>query len=97
MCNAKAMSFDFSNKTVLVTGGSRGIGRSIAEHFYRHGANVVISSRKADSLREVVSEVSAGEGGAIDFVAANVGVEAEAYRVVVLAIWPVFVRIVSTT
>jgi NAD(P)-dependent dehydrogenase (short-subunit alcohol dehydrogenase family) len=82
MCKAKAMSFDFSNKTVLVTGGSRGIGRAIAEHFYRHGANVVISSRKADALSEVVKEVSASEGGAIDYIAANVGVETEAYRVV---------------
>ncbi len=82
MCEANQMSFDFSNKTVLVTGGSRGIGRSIAEHFYRYGANVVISSRKADALSEVVKEVSSSDGGAIEFVAANVGVESEAYRVV---------------
>lgn len=36
---------DFSGKAVIVTGGSRGIGRGIAEHFLHAGADVVICGR----------------------------------------------------
>lgn len=36
---------DFSGSVVLVTGGSRGIGRGISEAFLGHGADVVICGR----------------------------------------------------
>lgn len=36
---------DFSGRTVLVTGGTKGVGRGIAEHFLRAGATVVITAR----------------------------------------------------
>ena len=32
--------FSFQNKTAVITGGARGIGRCIAEEFVRHGAQV---------------------------------------------------------
>jgi len=35
--------FDLNNKTILITGSSRGIGKSIAKHSASHGANVIIS------------------------------------------------------
>ena len=35
--------YDFSGKTILITGGSRGIGRSIADKFSQSGANVIIT------------------------------------------------------
>jgi NAD(P)-dependent dehydrogenase (short-subunit alcohol dehydrogenase family) len=40
--------FSVEGKTVLVTGGSRGIGEMIAAGFLANGARVYISSRKAD-------------------------------------------------
>ena len=40
--------FDLTDKTALITGGSRGIGRMIAEGYLQAGAKVYISSRKAD-------------------------------------------------
>ncbi|WP_431922111.1 glucose 1-dehydrogenase [Micromonospora wenchangensis] len=51
--------FSVDGKTVLVTGGSRGIGLMIARGFVRAGATVVISSRKADVCEAVAKELSA--------------------------------------
>src|SRR5258708_2841338 len=45
------------NKVAIVTGASRGIGRSIAEVFVREGAKVVICGRKADTLEQVAREI----------------------------------------
>ncbi|MEU1606667.1 glucose 1-dehydrogenase [Micromonospora matsumotoense] len=51
--------FSVDGKTVLVTGGSRGIGLMIARGFVRAGATVIISSRKADVCEAVAKELSA--------------------------------------
>ncbi|MFY1620278.1 RhlG family 3-oxoacyl-ACP reductase [Micromonospora sp. WMMD736] len=51
--------FSVEDKTVLVTGGSRGIGLMIAQGFVRAGARVIISSRKADVCEQVATELSA--------------------------------------
>ena len=58
--------FDLSNKVALITGSSKGIGRAIAEEMARHGAKVVISSRKADICEEVANAINielAGDAG----------------------------------
>ena len=51
--------FDVSEKTVLVTGGSRGIGRMIAAGFADRGAKVYISSRKESELNAAAEEIGA--------------------------------------
>lgn len=63
------MDISLQGKTALVTGGSRGIGKAIAATFVRCGANVMIVSRKEDSLRATAEEI----GGNIAFMAANTG------------------------
>jgi NAD(P)-dependent dehydrogenase (short-subunit alcohol dehydrogenase family) len=51
--------FGLAGKKALVTGGSRGIGLMIARGLLLAGAEVVISSRKADACEEAVAELSA--------------------------------------
>lgn len=46
-----------SNKTIVVTGGSRGIGFSIAKKFVSEGAKVLITGRSEERLKKAVSEL----------------------------------------
>jgi NAD(P)-dependent dehydrogenase (short-subunit alcohol dehydrogenase family) len=50
--------FSVAGKNVAITGGARGIGRMIANAFVQNGANVYISSRKADVCEEAVKVCS---------------------------------------
>jgi NAD(P)-dependent dehydrogenase (short-subunit alcohol dehydrogenase family) len=64
--------FDLTNKIALVTGGSRGLGRSMVLAFARAGADVVIASRKLEACEAVARDVEALGCRALP-VAAHVG------------------------
>ncbi|MEU5904633.1 SDR family oxidoreductase [Micromonospora sp. NPDC047467] len=68
--------FSVEGKTVLVTGGSRGIGLMIAQGFVRAGAHVIISSRKADVCEAVAKDLSAE--GRCEAIPADLGSDAGA-------------------
>jgi len=58
------ISFDLSGKTALVTGASRGIGESIAKTLAAHGAEVILTSRKRESLEKVEKDIKDAGGKA---------------------------------
>jgi len=66
--------FSIEGKTAVVTGGSRGIGLMIARGMVEAGANVYISSRKAEVCDEVAAELS--KSGTCTSIPADVGTEA---------------------
>ncbi len=67
---------DLSDAVALVTGGSEGIGRAIAEGLIHEGAVVTITGRREDVLAKTAGEIGA------DWIAGDVGVEADAVRTV---------------
>src|SRR5207244_9993017 len=60
----KNSPFDLAGKVAIITGSSRGIGRSSAELLAQLGAKVVISSRKADACKEVADGINKSGGDA---------------------------------
>jgi NAD(P)-dependent dehydrogenase (short-subunit alcohol dehydrogenase family) len=60
----KNTPFDLTGKVAVITGSSRGIGRSSAELLAKLGAKVVISSRKADACQEVAEAIRKAGGDA---------------------------------
>ena len=65
--------FDLTDRVVLITGGSRGLGREMALAAARCGADVVIASRKYDSCVATAEEITAATGRRAFAYAVHVG------------------------
>ncbi|ERM84448.1 short-chain dehydrogenase [Rhodonellum psychrophilum GCM71 = DSM 17998] len=59
-------------KTILVTGGGTGLGKSMGSYFLKLGANLVITSRKLDVLQATAKEMEAESGGKVLALACDV-------------------------
>jgi NAD(P)-dependent dehydrogenase (short-subunit alcohol dehydrogenase family) len=65
--------FDLSGKVALVTGGSRGIGRAVAEGLAAAGCDVVIASRKLQSCEAAAGDIQEATGRRTLAVSCHVG------------------------
>src|SRR5664279_2883037 len=62
-------SLDFSEKTVVVIGGTSGINRGVAELFARHGARVAVASRSQQKIDDTVESLRTCGAEAMGFCA----------------------------
>jgi 3-oxoacyl-[acyl-carrier protein] reductase len=67
------MDLQLAGKTVLVTAGSKGLGKASAIEFAREGADVVIASRNADHLSQAKADIESASGREALTVVADVG------------------------
>ena len=74
-----------TNKTVLITGASSGIGWAAAQAFAEKGANVVVTARREQRLRELCDNLTAS-GGKAEYVAGDAADEGTAKACVALAL-----------
>lgn len=63
---------ELKDKTILVTGGGTGLGKSMSRYFMQIGANVIIASRKQEVLDQTADELRKETGGKILAVACDV-------------------------
>lgn len=66
------ITYDFSEKVVVVTGSARGIGRRIAERFYAAGAKVALCSISKTGKEELMQEIAGDDRSRIMALSADV-------------------------
>ena len=76
------MDLRLDGKVAFVTGASKGIGRAVAEHLAREGANVVITARNAEPLEATAGKIAAETGQTIIAMAGDMSVTDEVNRCV---------------
>ena len=84
------MFTSIAGRVVVVTGGTRGIGKGIASVFARNGARVLITGRDAEAARAAADElhtraVAAGQPGEVTFVLADVASREDCRRAAAIA------------
>jgi NAD(P)-dependent dehydrogenase (short-subunit alcohol dehydrogenase family) len=82
MMKAPAELLDMTGKVAVITGGSRGIGRAVAEGFAIAGADVVIASRKLENCETAAREIEVATGRRALPVGCHVGRWEDADRLV---------------
>lgn len=78
--------FDLTGKKAVVVGGAGGIGQAIAEGLAEAGAQVMISSRKEESLQRAQREIKANTGLDILYCAGDAGVESDVENLLATAV-----------
>jgi len=84
--------FDLSGRVALITGGSRGIGKAIAQGFAEAGASIVVASRNEDELVRARAEIERTTGAKVAHIAADLSRRGEV-RVVAEKALEVFGRV----
>src|SRR3990172_2203790 len=69
------------NKTIIVTGSGRGIGRYIAKRLGKEGANVVVTARTENDIQDVSGEINDAGGNAV-FIRGDVRIEEDVKNVI---------------
>lgn len=62
----------FEGRVAIITGGSLGLGRAIAERLTSEGANVLLTGRNAERLDQAVAEINDAGSGQVDALVADV-------------------------
>lgn len=78
------MFTSIAGRAVVVTGGSRGIGKGIASVFARNGARVLITGRDFEAARTAADELNAGSGE-VSYVLADVANREDCWRMAAVA------------
>src|SRR5262245_24875590 len=73
--------FDVNGKSIIITGGSRGLGRALALRLSAEGAKITLIARREEELDAVVSEIRK-RGGIAFGIAADVGEKESVYPIV---------------
>ena len=84
------MFTSIAGRAVVVTGGTRGIGKGIASVFARNGAKVLITGRDAEAARAAAEDLqaaaaAAAEPGEVSYVLADVSSREDCRRVAAIA------------